>query len=447
MATIVPTLENESLEDFLKSLEKALIKFMSSIYPVPHMSEGDCECPCCKYEQPWRIDSESTTGDKAVIEAKFDSGCEYTQVEFTRDLTNGEFTFTNPTKVREVCTYVPIEEVSSPPLGIGLSVAGLNTSIALESIPVSQGSEELQTGKPVQLLREGAIFDILTGKFLMNVTAELCSDIANSAKKLQLPLPIDFGHALFNSQVKGEANDKIALFGRVMELEARPGEGLWGTPGWTPTGVELIKNNPGVMYLSPTLMPAPFDPMDGAQMPGMWIHSVSLTPSPRQNELTPVSLSQKVTEVPAPAEEVKVPVSSPIDTPVVEEKAVELSILMTQLDEGKLKLEALSLANTQLASEVEALRAEKLSNDYDALFSKHSARGVVLSAVLKDSLKSIGIEKATVILDNMNGDRPTVALGHGRITEPETQASREFRIIELAKTKNISLAMAAKELV
>lgn len=436
MATAVPTLENESIEEFLEALEKALAAFMATVvYPITGTGINN--------PQPWCLDRESTTGDAVVAEARFDEGTKYTQVNYSRDPATGEFLFTNPFEVREHSTFVPVEQVSPPPVGLGLSRVGV-LGVSLEALPVTGeygATEALTVGKPVQLLREGPIFDVVSGKYVMTVTAELCNQIATTAKKLQMPIPVDFGHALYNAQVNGAEHSEIPLFGRISALEARPGEGLWGIPEWTPRGVEFLTTNPGIMYLSPTLMPAPFDPVEGVQMPGNGLHSVSLTPTPRQNSLAPVALAARpnTQEVEAVDEPVIAPEAAP---------TAEVTALAIELNAHKSQIEALKLAVEQRDTEIAGLREFKLNRDFDDLFNAADARGVVLSATLKDTLKAVGLDKAEAILSNMSGERP-IALGHSRVVapaEPESPENRELRIIELARLKNISLVTAAQEL-
>lgn len=443
MATVVSTMQDESIEDFLKALGVAVEKYLMAKFPSPENGGS---------ERLWGCVKESTRGDYVVAEAMFDREEKYLKVPYTRDPESGEFVFGEPEPVREVTQFVPEGEEVSPILeGPPDGPMGLSVVVALEALPVSVPAPEgaLTPGKPVQLLREGAIFNVLNGKFLKNVTQALCSEIAESAQKMQMPIPIDFGHALLNAQIEGKDHSNIPLFGRMSALEARPGSGLWGLPEWTDKGMELLSANPGVLYLSPTLLPPPFDPSTGEALPGNWLHSVSLTPNPKQNNLAPVALSVTPEPEVAPVEPVPVQEVAVDAINTLSEKDSEIAGLKLSYAELAEKFAAIESERVQLSLELEALRAEKNQRDFEALFDLHSKRGVVLSQNLKDEFVGIGLTKASAILDKMIGERP-VALGHGGAPvgglEPESQLDRDLKIIGIAKSKNISLNKAAQEL-
>ena len=433
MATNVLTLPGESLETFLDALKGAVRAFLKASLPAPHIANGACQCPCCVCEQPWLICPEATTGEKVVVEARYDNQADtYTSIDYTRDMSTGEFAFVNPIPVREVKVYMPIEGGVAPAPGMAQVVAVAPEALASSVAPA--GLADLTVGSPIQLLREGALYDRSTGMFVLSVTPELCTDIAASVAKTNAPIPVDFGHALYLAQVEGKPQDTIPLFGRLSQVEARPGTGLWGTPEWTAQGVELLANNPGMMYVSPTLMPASFDPATGAALPGRGVHSVSLTPTPKQDRLAAVTLAAA-------------PVAAPLEQQHPAPKAVEPGLTGLTLAETVAKVETLTLANTALTTEVAALKAEKLAMDFTSLFAQHTARGVVLADTLKAELRVLPIKQAGVILSHMVGERP-LPLGHGTIVDatPETPMDRDLRIITTATKKNISLVQAAKEI-
>ena len=283
--SVVPTRGNEDLIDTINELRECLESFILDML-VPECADPICGCSCENYA--W-VSTETLNSDVAIVRLRGLKGQVNDliyAVSYTRT-PEGDFVFSPPVLVEEQTTYVPI--LAAPPTAMS------RAAVLCEMTPVhAPPADGLVRGSEIQLLRSGPLHDIDDGKFVLDVTDELCTGIVASAAAAGFGVPIDFGHALYRAQAEGKRQDEAPLFGRIVGLEARPGQGLWGAPEWTPDGVALIKKNPGIFYISPTLMGQPHDPNTGEPMPGRNLHSVSITPTPRQNDLTNLALDRSV---------------------------------------------------------------------------------------------------------------------------------------------------------
>jgi hypothetical protein len=312
------------------------------------------------------------------------------------------------------------------------------SAILCDSLPVhAPPALGLARGRPVQLLRLGPLFDQGTGDRLLDVTDELCAAVALAASGAGFSVPIDHGHALYRAQASGGGGD-VPLYGRLVELEHRPGSGLWGTPEWTDAGAAMLAASPGLLYLSPTLLGQPHDPRTGAPMPGRILHSVSLTPTPRQDTTDSVALSRPVTEARSAGTQEGAALADPNPDVVTLARVDHVSLLArvtdaekraTEADAKAVQLQA-DLTNreteaTSLAARVDALDADRKARDFADLLRTHDARGVVVSPELRVTLASLPAESAGVILANMPATRAVAALGHGG-TVPDPKPKTEL---------------------
>lgn len=376
---------------------------------------------------------ENLTESEAVAEVKGGSECLYYKVSFTRD-ESGVYSFGEPVKVEEVTTYEPspVPEVASPPTEMARAV--LCESMAIHAPP----AEGLTKGRSVQILRLGSLYDVDSGDFVLDVTEELCKEIMLSASAVGYGVPIDFGHGLYKAQVSGKPQEDVSMYGRFSELEFKPGEGLFGVPEWTNDGIDLLKKNPGLLYLSPTLMGTPFNPDTGEQMSGRGLHSVSITPTPRQNNMSSLALSKEVSlpDAKLPTKDV-ITLSKSDHTALLdrvagaERRVVELAA----------QLEGKSTEVTELSKKIESYVVAEKAREFNDLILSFDAKGVIVSEDLRTTLASLPIEQSTLILSQIPATRPITSIGSGGIVEPKEPKTD----VEIAKEAHIIMEAARRD--
>jgi hypothetical protein len=316
----------------------------------------------------------------------------------------------------------------------------LARAVLCESLPVhAPPADGLTRGRPVQLLRVGPLHDLQTGAHLLDVTDDLCAAIAASAAKAGFGVPVDMGHALYASQ----PGDAPALYGRIVEVEARAGSGLWGTPEWTSDGAALVASNPGLYYLSPTLLGTPHDPRTGEAMPGRTLHSVSLTPTPRQDGLDSLALS-RANGAGAPKGD---PMAGQTGTGALKpEDAVTLSrtehdalvLARQERDEMKAKADAAEAAALTLSQRVEAMEAREHARAVEDEVKAAEAKGHIISADLRAKLLSMPADVRALVLAS-TAKRALGAKGHGEHVEPvaPNSAAAVIAAVNMSREKGI----------
>lgn len=423
---VVPTRGSEDIMAAIESLEVAAGNFvLDSVLPTELRGMA------------WAC-VEQITESECVVEVKGLEECIYYKVGYTR-AEDGSFSFGEPAKVEEVTSYVPVDEpkVDEVPVeAVDPEVAtppeAMARAILCESLPVhAPPAEGLTPGRPIQLLRLGKLYDLDSGNFVLDVTESLCEGIAKSASVAGFAIPIDHGHSLFKAQAADTDHSGIELYGRIVALEYRPGSGLWATPEWTASGLALLAANPGMLYVSPTLMGLPHNPTTGEPMEGRSLHSASITPTPRQDSMAVLALSK---EPPMPVAEL-----------ITLAKADHASLLERVTNSEKLVTELTATIKTKneefvaLTAKLEAYESEKKLKDFADLIAAHDAAGVVISEGLKTTLGSLPIEQAAMILTQITPTRPVTPIGTSIVVEPkepksEIETTKEaHRIMELAR--------------
>lgn len=152
-----------------------------------------------------------------------------------------------------------------------------------------EGAALHESGEWQQILRLGPVVDIATGKTVIDITAELCADLAKAHGKVLaagLRVPIDYNHGTS----LGRTAEQRRTYGLVTEMEARA-DGLFAKLALNSAGVEWVKTNLGNALVSPSIVGGLFDPMKpGAKLADVYVAALSLTESPRQNNLPEVKL-------------------------------------------------------------------------------------------------------------------------------------------------------------
>jgi hypothetical protein len=265
MAMTIPTSDGQSLGDFLEELRDAVTMRLRGLAPMG--------------SDPWiRIEEDSITGESVVGEVCGTGEDMYYRMSYSRS-EDGRLVLSEPVRVDEVTTYVD----APGPLPL--------SAVLCEMAPVhAPAAEGLVRGKVAQLMRVGPLHDAYTGAHLLDVTDELLASIVTAAGA-GFSIPIDYAHALYGAQAGGTDAAAVPLYGRVTALEHRPGDGLYGVPEYTAAGAAMLGANPGLLFFSPTLVGTMHDPATGKPL-GRGLHSVSLTPTPRQNNIDSLALAR-----------------------------------------------------------------------------------------------------------------------------------------------------------
>ena len=420
MPLTLPTADGQSLEAFGEELAACIKARVMALVPYDRQTSA------------W-VCVEETGAEDVVVELRGieDGRDHYYRVPYSRG-EGGRLVAGDPQPVEEVTTYEP---VAAPP-------SVLARAVLCESLPVhAPPADGLTRGRPVQLLRVGPLHDLQTGAHLLDVTDDLCAAIAASAAKAGFAVPVDMGHALYASH----PGDAPALYGRIVEVEARAGLGLWGTPEWTSDGAALVASNPGLYYLSPTLLGTPHDPRTGEAMPGRTLHSVSLTPTPRQDGLDSLALSRAAAGAASPTGG---PMAGNQGTgaPKQPDDVVTLSrtehdalvLARRERDEMKAKADAAEAAALTLSQRVEAMEAREHARAVDDEVKAAEAKGHIVSADLRAKLLSMPADVRALVLAS-TAKRALGAMGHGEHVEPvaPNSAAAVMAAVKMSREKGI----------
>lgn len=355
----------------------------------------------------------------------------------------------------------------------------MSGAILCDLAPVSAPLSGLRrSSEPGQVLRVGPLYDAVSGEFLFEVTDQMCADMAETANALGFPVPIDLGHALYLEQVKAQSEARgmgeVTMYGRAVPgtFEARPGDGLYAFAEYNESGAAFVEANPGAVFWSPSLLGGKaFHPQTGKPMPGRRIHSLSFTPTPRQDSTKPLALQSDLTGALPPSQK-GMPMSGTVGAPAPNQgdsvllaqrlqsaetdlKAERDSVVMlqTQLaavtaerDAAKGEAQAKGDEAVTLSQRLESLEKDKAARDFRDLCAQHEGRGVVLTAEMRAALAPLPAVTQAVLLAQMPATRPTQRVGEGGAGQPLSDEMKKARIVKLAREKyNGDLAAAAQE--
>lgn len=425
MSMTVPTAEGQGLGGFLEELRAAArVALLAPLSPQ-------------FAAQAWvRLEEDTVTGSDFVAElCGVEAADVYFRITYERG-PDGRIVLGEPVRVEEKTTYEPA----------AVALSAVLCEIAPVHAPAAEG---LLRGRTAQLMRVGPLHDAYTGEELLTVTDEMLAAMVAAASVAGYSIPIDHGHALYAAQASGADHADVRLYGRIVSLEHRPGVGLFGVPEWTPAGVELLQSQPGLLYFSPTIVGTMHDPATGRPI-GRGLHSVSLTPTPRQDRIDSLALSRATAGAVSPKGEAMAAnqgTGTPKPDDVVTLSRDEHSALMLarqQLDEVRAERDALKDGSVALSQRVEALESAALQRQVADEIREAEAAGKVVTAELRTLLASQPQAARAVILGALPASRPVVALGHGERTEPKDAKDPAviLRAVKLAKDKNISYGEA-----
>ena len=405
----LPMRDGQTVGAFVVEVQEAIVARLESMIPAELRGIASASC-----------DIETVGDGDAVGEVEGMGEDRYFRFRYSRD-DRFNLVLSEPEAVVEVTTYEPAEP---PPVGLARAVL---CDMAPVHAPAADG---LTRGRSVQLLRVGPLHDLDTGAHVLDVTDELCAAIAATAAATGFGLPIDHGHALYRAQSAGQAHDSIPLYGRIVALEHVPGVGLMGVPEWTEAGRAMLAASPGLLYLSPTILGQAHDPATGVALPGRALHSVSLTPTPRQDRLETLALSRGDTmEAPnmgdptprTPAVNPDVVALSRADHAALLDRATgaerRVSELTAQLDKANgdtvelsQRLTALEAKSAADAARAEVEAARKVGKVIDDVLEAR-----LLAQKTEDRALSLSLIPTTV--------RPAAEVGHGgKVDAPTDEA-------------------------
>lgn len=164
-----------------------------------------------------------------------------------------------------------------------------------------------EVGQEIQLFRLGPLHDRITGEYIATITDEMCAEMVRvfAAQTAEgVAVPIDWNHGTENPDV---APHMAVTFGRIVAMRHEPGVGLWGEPGYNAAGVAQVTACGGALFTSPAFVLAgrfgsPSVPAEvgaylkstGERIGDCQITSVALTPTPAQNGMAAVLMSETI---------------------------------------------------------------------------------------------------------------------------------------------------------
>lgn len=427
MSMTIPTADGQGLGDFLDELKRAAsAALMAGLAPEV----------AAQAWQAWvRLEEDTVTGSQFVAEL---CGVEAGDVYYRFDYERGAdgLILGAPQRVEERTTYEPA--------AVALS------AVLCELTPVhAPAADGLVRGRTAQLMRVGLLHDAYTGEALLTVTDEMLAAMVSAARRAGYSLPIDHGHALYSAQASGRDHADVPLYGRIVGLEHRLGVGLFGVPEWTPAGVSLLQSQPGLLYFSPTIVGTLHDPATGEAM-GRGLHSVSLTPTPRQDRIDSLALARAAAGATSPtggpmAGNQGTGTPKPEDVVTLSRGEHDALMLARQeLDTIRTERNALQAGAVELSARVEALEAERNRRQVDDEVRAAEQAGKVVTADLRALLAKTSADARAVILAALPASRPVVALGHGERVEPQDETTRIVEALRLARTNGKTVAEAVQ---
>lgn len=347
-----------------------------------------------------------------------------------------------------------------------LSIPAIGQMVTLDAVPVHAPSAPMRRGAPVQILRVGAVYDQMDGELVIDVTDEMCAALVASAGAAGFGVPIDHGHTLIRRQMDGAAHDDVQVYGRVAALDHRPGLGVWATPDWNDHGAGYVASNPGTLFISPTLQPAGFDPRTGAKVAGRILHSVSITPTPRQDSLDSLALDRAATGAP-PRKDVPMSGSqngggqTPPDDVVTLQRVAHNTLLARVTDaESKAAASAAEVTTlaaqladrdadvVTLASRIGAMEVERAGDKLAAVIagevSAAEKKGYIVTPAVRAIMAKLPDAADRVTYLASLAVRPTVLVGHSetpQVIDPNDPATIR-KAVALARENKIDFGAA-----
>jgi hypothetical protein len=422
MSITLPTSDGQSLGDFMEELRDAVTMRLRGFTPMG--------------SEPWiRVEHDSLTGDTVIGEVCATEDDAYYRMSYSRG-EDGRIVLSEPVRVEEVTTYVD----APGPLPL--------SAVLCEMAPVhAPAAEGLVRGKVAQLMRVGPLHDAYTGAHLLDVTDELLASIVTAAGA-GFSIPIDYAHALYGAQAGGTDAAAVPLYGRVTALEHRPGDGLYGVPEYTAAGAAMLGANPGLLFFSPTLVGTMHDPATGKPL-GRGLHSVSLTPTPRQNNIDSLALARAAAGAESPkggpmGSNQGAGTNAPAD--VVTLSRTEHDALMlarTERDAFKAKADAAEADVVALAQRLDAVEKARHAEAVAAEVKGFEAKGHIIPDALKADVLSMSAEVRARVLGSTE-KRAVVALGHGQTAEAVNLDSPDAirAAVKLAREKGLDFNAA-----
>lgn len=422
MAMTIPTADGQSLGDFMEELRDAVTMRLRGFAPMGI--------------EPWiRLEDDGLTGDEVIGEVCGTGDDAYYRMSYSRG-EDGRLVLSEPVRVEEVTTYVD----APGPLPL--------SAVLCEMAPVhAPAADGLVRGKVAQLMRVGPLHDAYTGAHLLDVTDELLASIVTAAGA-GFSIPIDYSHALYGAQAGGTDAASVPLYGRVTALEHRPGDGLYGVPEYTAAGAAMLSANPGLLFFSPTLVGTMHDPATGKPL-GRGLHSVSLTPTPRQDRIDSLALSRAAAGAESPkggpmGSNQGAGTNTPAD--VVQLSRTEHDALMlarTERDTFKAEADAAKADVVALAQRLDAVEKARHIEAVAAEVKGYESKGHVVPDALKAAVVTMSAEVRATVLGSTE-KRAVVALGHGATAEAVDLDSPDAirAAVKLAREKGIDFNAA-----
>lgn len=152
-----------------------------------------------------------------------------------------------------------------------------------------------RTSKAWEALRPGPVYDMDTGEHLIDLTPDKI-EAARAALAMMrergIGVPFDYAHAI----QRNRNGEPAKTYGTVADVSVDEAGKLLVVPDLTSGGAALLDGSEGAYWLSPAFGAGPLhDPETGEVLAPLYIESITITPTPRQNGLAGIALSKDVT--------------------------------------------------------------------------------------------------------------------------------------------------------
>lgn len=431
----IPTRDGQTVGGFVDEVCRAVEARLRLMVPM-HLADN-----CCTSCERKTVDAGDAIGEIHI----YGGESTYYRFRHSRD-DKFRLVLSEPEAVEEKTTYEPLAPAP----------AMLSAVVSLDAVPVhAPPAEGLTKGRRQLILRVGPLYDINTGAHVLDVTDEVCADLAASVG-LGLSVPIDHGHELINAQLAGQPHDAVKLFGRVSSVEAVAGVGLFGTPEWSGAGASKLTAEPGLNFFSPSIVGAAFDPKTSEPRAKRRLHSLSMTPTPKQDGAEAIALSSAPhAGGTRPMEDAMTAPLAPAPKPgenVVTLSASDHAVLLAatarvgELEKQVADLTPKAAEAVTLSARLTTLEAERAVDKARAEVEAARKVGKVIGPDDEVKLLALAPDVRAFALSLVPATRPMVEVGHGGKVEPRDESDPAVirEAVRLSKEKGLEYSAALK---
>lgn len=162
--------------------------------------------------------------------------------------------------------------------------------------------QEMSDEAPLHILRVGPIFDLDTGKLILDVSEDLAREVATTTQALisaGVVVPISMEHGIERAG-RGDTSADMRPYGQVLSIwYDEEKKGVYATKEWSNLGLSMVTASltPGgsALRISPRVKVKPaYHPQTAELLGNASIDTASLTTLPRQDSVNAVGLSREM---------------------------------------------------------------------------------------------------------------------------------------------------------